>query len=210
MNIIIALLISYLLGSVPVGYIICRILRGIDIRTKGSGNIGATNVARVVGKKAGIVTLILDILKGLTAVVLIPKLIGGHTDLSNPCVQGLDLIKITCAFGVVCGHNWTVFLKFRGGKGVAATAGAIMGLMPIVFLSSFCIWCIVFVIWRYVSLASIIAAVFLPIFLILYREPLIYQILSIIIAIIGIVRHKENIKRLLSGKEKRFTPLETK
>lgn len=191
---IIALLASYLLGSIPTGYIICRLIKGIDIRTKGSGNIGATNVARIVGKKVGIATLILDVLKGLLAVTLIPWFIRN---------QG-DLVKIICVIGVICGHNWTVFLKFRGGKGVATTAGAIAGLMPIVFISSFCIWCIVFIIWRYVSLASIIAAVFLPIFLALYKEALIYQILGIAIAIIGIFRHKENIKRLVRGKEKKF------
>lgn len=199
MKFIIAFLISYLVGSIPMGYIICRIIKGIDIRTKGSGNIGATNVARVVGKGPGIITLILDILKGLITVVLVPKIVGDQS----------DFIKILSAIAVICGHNWAIFLKFHGGKGVAATAGALIGLMPIVFLSSFCVWCIVFVIWRYVSLASITAAFFLPIFLVLYREPLIYQILGIIIAIIGIFRHKENIKRLLSGKEKRFTPLET-
>lgn len=194
MKIALALFLGYLLGSIPTGYIICRVLKGIDIRTKGSGNIGATNVARVVGKKAGITTLILDILKGLIGVVLIPLLVGDRT----------DFVKILCAIAVVSGHNWTVFLKFKGGKGVATTAGAIIGLMPIVFLSSFCIWCIVFIIWRYVSLASIIAAIFMPVFLIIYKEPIIYQVLGAIIAVIGIYRHKENIERLIRGKEHKF------
>lgn len=194
MRIVLALLFSYLLGSIPTGYIICKMLKGIDIRVQGSGNIGATNVARVVGKWPGIITLILDILKGFIAVLLIPLVV---------CSQN-DLVKIACVIGVICGHNWTVFLKFRGGKGVAATAGAIIGLMPIVFLSGFCVWGVVFIIWRYVSLASIFAAISLPLFLILYREPLLYQILGVIIALVGIYRHKDNIKRLIKGEEHKF------
>lgn len=194
MKIILALLFSYLLGSIPTGYIICKMLKGIDIRTQGSGNIGATNVARVIGKWPGMVTLILDILKGFVAVVLIPLIICGQN----------DLVKIACVIGVICGHNWTVFLKFRGGKGVATTAGAIIGLIPIVFLSGFCVWGIVFTLRRYVSLASIFAAISLPIFLMLYKEPMLYRILGIIIALVGIYRHKDNIKRLLKGEEHKF------
>jgi glycerol-3-phosphate acyltransferase PlsY len=195
MKIFIAIILSYLLGSVPVGYIICRLLKGIDIRSVGSGNIGATNVGRVVGKRAGITTLFLDILKGFIAVFFIPRIIGDQS----------ELLGIICALGVVAGHNWTIFLKFKGGKGVAATSGALIGLMPVVFFSSFCVWSIVFVLWRYVSLASIISAIFLPVFLFLYGEPLVFKILGFIIAIIGIYRHKENINRLLKREENKFT-----
>lgn len=184
------LLFSYLLGSIPTGYIICRFLKGIDIRTVGSGNIGATNVARVVGKKWGIITLILDMLKGFIAVVMARD---------KP-----DLLRIGCALAVICGHNWTVFLRFRGGKGVATTAGALIGLLPNVFLSCLCIWLIVFIITKYVSLASIIAGISLPIFLTVYKEPKIFQILGVVLSVVGILRHKENIKRLLKGEEKRF------
>lgn len=194
MQIILGLFLSYLIGSIPIGYITCRLLKGIDIRTVGSGNIGATNVSRVAGRWAGIITLGLDILKGFIAVTLIPSLIANETDLA----------MIMCALAVISGHNWTVFLKFRGGKGVATTAGALIGLLPVVFLLSFCVWCIIFIIWRYVSLASIIAAISLPIFLIIYRESFVFQVLGIIVAVIGIIRHKENIKRLLKGEEKKF------
>lgn len=190
MKVILAVLISYLLGSIPVGYIICRVIKGIDIRTVGSGNIGATNVARAVGKKWGIITLILDILKGFLAVTIV----GEQAELS----------RIACALAVIGGHNWTIFLKFRGGKGVATTAGALSGLVPAVFLSSFCVWFVVFIIWRYISLASIIAGISLPIFLALYREPKIYLGLGVVIALVGVIRHKENIRRLLRGEEKKF------
>lgn len=194
MQIILGLFLSYLLGSIPTGYIICRLLKGIDIRSFGSGNIGATNVSRVVGKLPGVVTLVLDILKGFIAVTLIPLLIANKT----------DLLRIMCALAVISGHNWTVFLKFRGGKGVATTAGALLGLLPIVFLLCFCVWCIIFIIWRYVFLASIISAITLPVFLVLFKESKIFLVLGIIVAVIGIIRHKENIKRLLKGEEKRF------
>lgn len=193
--ILLAILLSYLLGSVPVGYLIAKAVKGVDVRRHGSGNIGATNVARVVGKGAGIVTLILDILKGLIVVTLIPLLAGGGR---------ADLVRISCAIAVVAGHNWTVFLRFRGGKGVATTAGAFIGLVPMVFLSAFCIWTVVFVLSKYVSLASIIAAVSLSLFLVVYGEPVSFQILGVVVAIVGIIRHKENIKRLLAGKENKF------
>lgn len=191
----ISILLSYLLGSVPFGYLISRAVKGVDIRNHGSRNIGATNVARVVGKGAGIATLILDILKGLIVVTLIPLLAPGNRP---------DLVQISCALAVVAGHNWTVFLRFRGGKGVATTAGALIGLVPTVFLSAFCVWLIVFVITKYVSLSSIIAGISMFLFLIIYKEPISFQILGVVIVVIGILRHKENIKRLLAEKETRF------
>lgn len=191
----ITILLSYLLGSIPVGYLIAKALKGIDVRRFGSGNIGATNVARVVSKGAGIVTLILDILKGLAAVTLVPLLAGGVRP---------DLVRILCALAVVAGHNWTVFLKFRGGKGVATTAGALIGLAPLVFISALCVWIIMFVISKYVSLASIVAGVSMPVFFVFYGEPMSFFVLGVIIALIGIFRHKENIKRLLAGKENKL------
>ncbi len=190
---LIAVILSYLLGSVPVGYLLVRILHGKDIRECGSGNIGATNVARVVGKKLGIITLFLDILKGLAAVMVI-SLIAGD----------VVIVRLLCALAVIAGHNWPVFLKFRGGKGVATTAGALIGLAPLVFISAVCVWAVVFTIWKYVSLASIIAAVSLPLFMFIYRQPASYQIMGVIVAVIGIWRHRSNISRLSAGKENKF------
>lgn len=194
MRILFAIVLSYLLGSIPVGYIICRVTKGIDVRTRGSGNVGATNVSRIAGKMPGIITLILDILKGVAAVTLIPMLVGPAT----------DVLRVICAIGVVAGHNWTVFLRFRGGKGVAASAGVFLGLMPLVFVSCLCVWGIVFIIWRYVSLASIITALSLPVFIALYHKSLIFILLGCVIAVWGLVRHKDNIKRLVNGKEGKF------
>lgn len=193
MTFILALFLSYLLGSIPFGYVICRFFKKINIRAYGSGNIGATNVARSAGKGAGLATLILDILKGLIAVTLIPLLIGNEE----------SLLKILCALSVVAGHNWSIYLKFKGGKGVATTAGALLGLMPVVFVSSLCVWIVIYISFKYVSLASICAAISLPFFLFLYNAPFDYMIMGIIIALIGLIRHKENIKRLLNGTEHR-------
>lgn len=191
-----SIIISYLLGSVPFGYIITKFAKGVDIRKYGSGNIGATNVARVSGKWAGIVTLFLDILKGFIAVTVIPLLVVN--------TGNFDLIRIYCGVAVVLGHNWTVFLRFRGGKGVATSAGALIGLAPFVFLSSLCVWLVVFILSRYVSLASIIAAISLPLFLYLFGKSINLQVLGYIVAVVGIYRHKENIKRLLKDKENKL------
>lgn len=189
----IVVILSYLLGSVPVGYLLVKVLQGKDIRDYGSGNIGATNVVRVVGKRVGIVTLLLDILKGLITVTVIPLIAGN-----------VVIVKLLCAFAVVAGHNWPVFLKFRGGKGVATTAGVLIGLVPKVFVSAVCVWGIVFTIWKYVSLASIAAAISLPLFMFIYQQPGSYQIMGLVVAIIGIWRHRSNINRLCAGKENKF------
>ena len=191
MHIFFAIVLSYLLGSVPVGYIICRVTKSIDVRTQGSGNVGATNVTRLAGKIPGITTLILDILKGLAAVTLIPMLLGPAT----------DTLRVSCAIGVVAGHNWTIFLRFKGGKGVATSAGVFLGLMPLVFLSCLCVWATAFITWRYVSLASVLTAISLPVFTTLYQKSPLYILLGCIVALLGLMRHKDNIKRLFKGKE---------
>jgi len=188
----IAILLSYLLGSIPTAYLITKSVKGLDIRRFGSGNVGATNVIRVAGMKAGIATMLLDILKGVLAVTIIPIFVH----IANP-----ELIHIACGLAVVLGHNWPVFLKFHGGKGVAAGTGVLIGLVPVVFLSVVCIWAVSFIISKYISFASICAAFFLPAFLILYNKPLNYQILGIIIAVLIVIQHRGNIKRLLNGKE---------
>lgn len=194
LNIIMCTILSYLLGSVPVGYLIAKGLKGTDIRKSGSGNIGATNVARVVGKGAGLVTLLLDGLKGYIAVAVIP-LLASHDS---------ALVKILCALAVIAGHNWTVFLKFRGGKGVATTAGVFIGLAPLVFLSCFCIWIIIFVVFKYVSLASIVAALSVPLFMVLYKKPVSWQVFGVVLSVVGIVRHKSNIHRMFNKEEAEF------
>lgn len=191
LSLIILSLLAYLIGSIPTGYIFGRVLKGVDIRTQGSGNVGATNVFRVVGKVPGVVVLIIDILKGLLVVTLFP---------AND-----NLFRIILGLIVIAGHNWTIFLKFKGGKGVATSAGVLIGLEPAVAGICFLIWVIVFLITHYVSLSSIIAAIFLPVFtFVFYRSSPELIIFSLIICALGIYKHRSNIQRLLKGTESRI------
>ncbi|MDI6783584.1 MAG: glycerol-3-phosphate 1-O-acyltransferase PlsY [bacterium] len=200
-NFTLIILIAYLLGSIPTGYWLGR-LKGIDIRQQGSGNIGMTNVLRVLGKPAAILTLLVDIGKGAAAVTLIPMLF--HTP--EPW------FKVLIGLAAVCGHNWTIFLKFKGGKGVATSAGVFLGLSWLSTLLVIAIFAVILALFRYVSLGSMVAAVcfpFLIYFDLLYRDKLqneyIYIILAVLLAIFIIVRHCSNIKRLLAGTENKFS-----
>ena len=205
---LIALLVvaqAYLLGSIPAGYIVGR-LRGIDVRQHGSGNIGATNVLRVVGKPWGIGVFIFDALKGFAAVRIALRIVE-----SDPVASGYaDFYAILAAAACVVGHSFPVWLGFKGGKGVATSAGAILGVMPIAAGAIALIWALAFFITRYVSLASIIAAVALPItvaILVWLQMTKGFVLLSFSIAMAALVvwRHRSNITRLLNGTEPRFT-----
>jgi len=196
MNIILGALAAYLLGSVPTSYIFGKVFKKIDIRKYGSGNVGATNVFRVMGKKYGIAVLIIDMLKGFLAIAILPILFY-----SEPFPISLDLLKIILGAASICGHIWTVFLKFKGGKGVATSAGVLIGLSPIVMLCSLVVWSIVAFLSKYVSLASIIAAISVPMFMWLLKQPKQYLIVTSILAILVIYKHRSNIGRLLSGQE---------
>ncbi len=193
---IIYLLAAYLIGSIPTGYLFGWWLKGVDIRKQGSGNIGATNVFRVVGKVPGVIVLLLDILKGLVTVTVLSDILF---KVVLPINQ--SLFKIILGLAVIAGHNWTVFLKFKGGKGVATSAGVLLGLEPVAVLICFLIWILVFIVTHYVSLSSIISALFLPLFTFLFYKSPELIIFSLIICIIGIYKHRSNIKRLLSGTE---------
>ena len=185
-----AILLSYLVGAIPTGYLFGRLLKAIDIRQYGSGNIGATNVWRVLGKKIGIVTLILDILKGLAAVTLI-----AHFFSATP---------IICGLAAILGHNFPVYLKFRGGKGVATSVGVVLGLAPSVVGAAFFIWIGVLLLTRYVSLASITAGLSLPILSILFGKPCELHWFFLVMGALVVIQHRANIKRLLKGEEKKF------
>jgi len=192
---------SYFAGAIPFGFIVGKI-KGIDIRKYGSKNIGATNVIRVVGKKEGILVFLLDFLKGFFPVYFLTKL--------NP------YLGIIGAFAAILGHITTPFLKFKGGKGMATGFGALLGIAPFSVLLSFVIWIIVALLSRIVSLASIISAVFFPIFLYVmklsgakeYSLPVF--IFSIFISVLIILRHHSNIKRLLERKEPKLSLKMTK
>ena len=195
---------GYLIGSCPSGYLVGR-GRKVDIRQHGSGNIGATNVLRVLGKKWGYLVFILDTLKGFLAVRLALSLaISPGLNTQHPEFAGI-------AGGVagILGHTFPVWLHFRGGKGVATSAGVLLGLMPIAVVSVFVVWVLLFQLTRYVSVASVGAAVALPIFVALYLrlKALTGTSLlpfSIIIAAIVVWRHRSNMQRLLRGQEQRF------
>lgn len=185
------LLIAYLLGSIPFGVLISKIYR-IDIRKVGSKSSGATNVLRTVGKKPALLTLLGDVGKGIATVLL------GKIFLSSPAlVAGMGLIAII-------GHDWPVFAKFRGGKGVATSLGVFLILTPLPLLLTLLIWLVVLGIWRYVSLASILAGVFLPLFIWFFLGGGVLFYISLAAGILLIYRHKSNIKRLLADNENKL------
>ena len=188
---------SYLLGSVPFGLLIAR-MRGVDIRKVGSGNIGATNVLRSVGKPWGILTFVCDALKGL-----LPALAGRYIPAPGLPV---DALPIACGFAAILGHNFPVFLGFKGGKGVATSAGALVGIAPLAVVIGLAVWLVSFFAFRFVSLASIAAALCIPVaawFLYGAQGPLLPCALAVLGALV-IYRHKSNIGRLLNGTEHRF------
>lgn len=200
-----AIALSYFLGAVPVGYILSRAVKGIDIRKYGSGNIGATNVFRVVSRPAGLVVLLLDMLKGLIPVVALGDVLLQRLPGYDPVV-----IRILLGMAAVCGHNWTIFLQFKGGKGIATTAGVLLGLsikvhsLGIVTLLCLLIWLAVVFTTRYISLGSMAAACAFPSLMLIFGQPGKLVSFAIVLAIFAIYRHKSNIRNLLSGKEQKI------
>jgi acyl phosphate:glycerol-3-phosphate acyltransferase len=187
---IIVMIFSYLLGSIPTGYIVGA-LAGVDIRKAGSGNIGATNVARVIGKRRGLLTLIADIGKGFIPVFVASRIGFSHTT---------ALVAILAFLG----HLYPVFLKFQGGKGVATALGALLALAPMATVILMVIFALVAVSSRLVSLSSIVAALAAPITLwsLSYSSPIIAM--GVFFAVMIIARHRDNIRRLFAGTEPRF------
>ncbi len=198
LNFVLVAGLSYLTGSIPTAFIFGKVMKGIDIRQHGSGNMGATNAFRVLGKLPGTAVLVIDMVKGLLPVVF---LAGWLT----PGVEG----RILAAIGVVCGHNWTCFLGFKGGKGVATSAGVLIGLtaaLPAVrWPVGLCLlsWVVCFFATAYISVSSIVAAILLPVFMIVFAVPFLVTLLGIFFCILVVVRHRPNIHRLLNGQESR-------
>jgi glycerol-3-phosphate acyltransferase PlsY len=196
---------SYLLGSIPFGYLAGRI-KGIDIRKCGSGNIGATNVIRTLGKAYGYPAFVADFLKGLCA-VKISMLIVTRV---QPQWISWEMFGIAAAISSVVGHSFPVWLRFKGGKGVATSAGALFGLAPIAALLGAAIWLMTFLLTRYVSVASIAAAAALPLIILITTwlsrtagRLLFYS--SVCLAALVIWRHRSNLSRLMRGTEPRFS-----
>lgn len=184
------ILLAYLLGSAPMGYLVVKLVKGDDIRKYGSGNIGATNVGRVMGKKWAIAVGIFDITKGGLA-LLIARVLG----VSSP--QLLSLLGVVA----VLGHNFPVWLKFKGGKGVATSFGVIFMFYPLASILGGVVWYCVMKVSRYVSLASMISLASTPIWLKLFGADISYIVASCFLAFLTIVRHHANIRRLLAGTE---------
>jgi glycerol-3-phosphate acyltransferase PlsY len=189
------LLLSYLIGSVPVGLIVGKITRGVDIRKHGSGNIGFTNAWRTLGWGPGIVVFVLDVTKGVVPVLL---------------CKGFDLAPLLVISGgllAILGHNFSVFLKFSGGKGVATSLGVVIGIEPAIAATALGIWCVLLAITRYVSVSSILAAAGAPALMWLSPRiygtviPIEYRVFALVAVMLILVRHSSNLKRLYAGTE---------
>jgi glycerol-3-phosphate acyltransferase PlsY len=196
---------AYLLGSIPTGFLVGK-AKGIDVRKVGSGNIGATNAFRILGKGPGIFVLVADGLKGWVAVDKIPDLVHAGFDSAAIWDQPtLQWLKIIAAISVILGHNYTCWLKFKGGKGIATSAGVLAALVPVAMVVSLATWIIVCVITRYVSMASIAASLILP-----FATWAVPQygwnlvLITAAMAALAIYKHKANITRLMNGTENRL------
>lgn len=204
--IIIGILVSYIIGSIPTAYIFGRLLKGVDIRNFGSGNVGATNALRVLGKGAGIIVLCLDILKGFIVVVFLADfLVSKNTLISH------QVLRIILGISSICGHNWTIFLGFKGGKGIATTFGVLLGLsfkiagLKLIIILLILTWVSLFLIVRIVSIASVITGLALPLYMLVLKQSNPLILLSVLLCIFVILRHKSNLQRFFQGKEPRLT-----
>lgn len=187
------LLVCYLVGSFPSGVLLARRMKGVDLRLQGSGNVGATNAFRALGLAGGLLVLAADLLKGylavsLAALALAPDLL-------------LPMVKVACGLAAIAGHNWSVFLRFRGGKGVATSFGVLLGLTPLVAAMAGLLWVSVVLLTRYSSLASLAALVSVPILMIVYGDSMVYVAFGVLAAAFALYRHRGNIQRLLKGQE---------
>jgi glycerol-3-phosphate acyltransferase PlsY len=192
-------LFAYLLGSIPVGWIVARLFFKTDIRSKGSGNIGATNALRQFGTAVGLIVLLLDMSKGIIAVLLAKSIYGSGT-----------MMVVICGLLAILGHVFPIWLKFKGGKGVATAAGVFIALTPISLLIALLVFIIVVVITRYVSLGSIVAALSLLAVNVIsiFRQPnKDYALLILVVLIVAMIiyKHKENITRLIRGNENKIS-----
>lgn len=194
LHFLLGFVLGHVCGSVPSGLWLVQAFHGIDIRNYGSKNIGTTNVFRTVGPKTAVLVLIADAFKGILAVGIMSYFFH------NP------LLDVVTALGALLGHNYSLFLGFKGGKGVATALGLLIFMMPKVALSSFGIWLVCVLLTRYVSLGSIMAAIFTPPLAWYLGYPSAYVIFSVVAAFFVVLRHKETIHRLLTGTESKIKP----
>lgn len=194
LHFLLGFVLGHVCGSVPSGLWLVQAFHGIDIRNYGSKNIGTTNVFRTVGPKTAVLVLISDAFKGILAVGIMSYFFH------NP------LLDVVTALGALLGHNYSLFLGFKGGKGVATALGLLIFMMPKVAVASFGIWLVCVLLTRYVSLGSIMAAIFTPPLAWYLGYPSAYVIFSVVAAFFVVLRHKENIHRLLTGTESKIKP----
>jgi glycerol-3-phosphate acyltransferase PlsY len=202
------LLAGYVSGSLPFGLWLGRWLRGVDVRTVGSGNLGATNVYRSLGPGIGVATLLLDIAKGALPVWLLPR-----TALGAAFPGGPEWCALAAAFAAVAGHVWTFLARFRGGKGVATSAGVLLALSPPAFGVFVAVFLVVLLLTRYVSLGSMLGAVAFSVALARFSPSGAASptfAVGALLALLVIARHRDNIARLLRGEERRFSFTRTK
>lgn len=194
LHFLLGFVLGHVCGSVPSGLWLVQAFHGIDIRNYGSKNIGTTNVFRTVGPKTAVLVLIADAFKGILAVGIMSYFFH------NP------LLDVVTALGALLGHNYSLFLGFKGGKGVATALGLLIFMMPKVAVASFGIWLACVLLTRYVSLGSIMAAIFTPPLAWYLGYPSAYVIFSVVVAFFVVLRHRENIHRLLTGTESKIKP----
>lgn len=190
---VIVAILSYIIGSFSPAYVLGKVFKKKDIRQYGSGNAGTTNAIRVFGKKIGIMAFLIDVLKGVIAVYIGYKLSGYNG-------------KLVGGFFVVIGHNWPIFLNFKGGKGIATSFGVLLSIHWLTAVVSLMFFIVVAIITKYVSLSSIVSAIVTPIAVIITKRPFdkSFFIMTLLLAILAIYRHNSNIKRLIEGKEYRI------
>jgi glycerol-3-phosphate acyltransferase PlsY len=189
------LLASYLLGAIPTSHLVSRTFANIDLRQHGSGNLGATNLYRVLGWKYAIPVALFDIAKGVIPVVWFA-----------PQVSRSELYALACGVAAILGHVFSVFVHFKGGKGVATAAGVMLGMTPLALATAATTWALVLLLTGYVSLASIAAAAVLPLAVYVLEQPISRELFWVVVLVAGgvIVLHRRNIQRLLKGTESRF------
>lgn len=204
--IITGITVSYIIGSIPTAYIFGYLLKGIDIRKFGSGNVGATNAWRVLGKPVGVSVLVLDILKGFISVVFLGDFLASRIIFADKTILPI-LLGLSC----ICGHNWALFLGLKGGKGIATTLGALIGLsmkipeLRLILVLLILTWVFIFALARIISIASVLTSILLPVYTIIFKQSKVVVLLSILLCVFSILRHLPNIKRIIRGKESRLT-----
>lgn len=186
------IILCYLIGSIPFSFIFSKLMGGVDIRKRGSHNVGATNVLRTTGLKIALLALLGDLLKGMAACWL-------------GSLSGNAAVAALCAAVAVIGHCWPVFLSFKGGKGVATCAGIVLYISPTIFIILVAIFILTIILTKYVSLGSIIVASILPLLAFILNESGSVVLMCLFLAVLVIVRHHENIRKLINGTEAKFT-----